>query len=137
MDIWVLRRKGNTFAYFVCQQLFSKSLRFKDFVSAHIIPGVILVSMCFISQHAAFSAGLDIFNTALMGSINLTVNQNSQDLSPNFASTGKRESSLNCLFRKTFICFAVFGIVNFTGNLGGFFMLYSLAALNNLNVRKT
>lgn len=83
---------------------------------AHIIPGVILISMCYLTSHAVYSACLDVFNTAIMGAINLTVNQNSQDLSPNFASS-------------------IYGIVNFTGSIGGFVTLYILALFLNVNVR--
>lgn len=84
---------------------------------AHIIPGVILLSMISLTKHAWFSAGLDMLNTAIMGAINLTVNQNSQDLSPNFASS-------------------IYGIVNFTGSISGFATLLFLALFKNvMNVR--
>lgn len=86
-------------------------------LSAHFIPGVILLCMCFVTTHAGFSAALDVLNTAIMGSINLTVNQNSQDLSPNFAST-------------------IYGFVNFTGSIGGFATLFFLVFFLNINVSR-
>lgn len=81
---------------------------------AHIIPGVILISMCYTTEYPVYSAALDVFTNAIMGAINLTVNQNSQDLSPNFASS-------------------IYGIVNFTGSIGGFIAFYILALFINLN----
>lgn len=71
--------------------------------------------MCYVTNHAVFSAALDVLNTAIMGAINLTVNQNSQDLSPNFASS-------------------IYGIVNFTGSIGGCAELYILALFMNIQV---
>ena len=85
------------------------------FLTAHMIPGIIMVGMCFLTGHPILSAALDVFNNAIMGSINLTANQNSQDLSPNFASS-------------------IYGIVNFTGSIGGLATLYILAMLVNINV---
>lgn len=83
--------------------------------AAHMIPGIIMIGMCFLTSHSILSAALDVFNNAIMGSINLTANQNSQDLSPNFASS-------------------IYGIVNFTGSIGGLATLYILALLVNINV---
>lgn len=71
--------------------------------------------MCFLTKHPLYSAALDVLNTAVMGAINLTVNQNSHDLSPNFSSS-------------------IYGIVNFTGSIGGFVTLYILALFINIEV---
>lgn len=93
--------------------------------------------MCYLINHPVYSAALDLFNTALMGSINLTVNQNSQDLSPNFASTGKHGGQFLKLFNHELLyLLPVYGIVNFTGSIGGFLTLFSLATLTKYNVRK-
>lgn len=76
---------------------------------------MIIVAMCYLTEYPKFSAALDVLITAIMGSINLTVNQNSQDLAPNFASS-------------------IYGYVNFTGAIGGFATLLCLSFLVNINV---
>lgn len=61
------------------------------------------------------SAALDVLSVTIQGSINLTVNHNSQDLSPNFASS-------------------IYGIMNFTGSMAGFSTFYILPMFMDLNV---
>lgn len=71
--------------------------------------------MCFITGHSWLSAGLDVLSTAIKGANNLTVNQNSQDLSPNFASS-------------------IYGILNLIGSIGGLSSFYCMTFFMAVNV---
>uniref|UniRef100_A0A336LRM6 CSON010445 protein n=1 Tax=Culicoides sonorensis TaxID=179676 RepID=A0A336LRM6_CULSO len=70
-------------------------------IFSHIIPGILLIGLCFVQGYPYVAVALVTLSLGFNGSATLTNLQNSQDLSPNFAGS-------------------LYGIVNFFGTTTGF-----------------
>lgn len=55
------------------------------FLTAHIIPGLFLIGLCFVRDNPYLAVALVTLSLGFNGAAVLTNLQNSQDLSPNFA----------------------------------------------------
>jgi MFS transporter, ACS family, solute carrier family 17 (sodium-dependent inorganic phosphate cotransporter), other len=71
------------------------------YVSAHVFPGLLLLSLIFVGDNPYVYIGLITLSLGFNGASTMTNLQNSQDLAPNFAGT-------------------VYGVINFTGTSTGF-----------------
>lgn len=69
--------------------------------SAHIIPGLLLISLCFVGINAYVCVAIITMSLGFNGSACITNLQNAQDLAPAFAGT-------------------LYGIINFVGTTSGF-----------------
>jgi MFS transporter, ACS family, solute carrier family 17 (sodium-dependent inorganic phosphate cotransporter), other len=76
-------------------------LNFLFLFQAHIIPGALLASLCYIGDHPYLCVAIITFSLGFNGAATVTNLQNSQDLAPNFAGS-------------------VYGIINFFGTTTGF-----------------
>lgn len=70
-------------------------------ISAHIIPGILLISFCFVEKNPFVCIALITLSLGFNGASTMTSSQNPQDLAPNFAAS-------------------VFGFTNFFATSSGF-----------------
>ena len=70
-------------------------------ITAHIIPGIFLIGLCFVGSNAYICVAVITLSLGFNGAATMTNLQNSQDLAPNFAGS-------------------LYGIINFVGTTSGF-----------------
>lgn len=91
---------------------------FQTSVSAHIIPGLFLIALCFVGFDLHACIAIITLSLGFNGAATVTSLQNSQDLAPNFAGS-------------------LYAIINFVGTSSGFIAPLLLAHFTGENVRES
>jgi MFS transporter, ACS family, solute carrier family 17 (sodium-dependent inorganic phosphate cotransporter), other len=83
---------------------------------AHIIPGLLLIALCFVGFNIQACIAIITLSLGFNGAATVTSLQNSQDLAPNFAGS-------------------LYGIINFVGTSSGFIAPLLVAHFTGEHVR--